>query len=67
MQGREKSLPASFLDTRDVALQGQLSEADPADAEFAVNGTRTPAQLATVPVSNRELAGRLRLDHLSFG
>jgi hypothetical protein len=50
-----------------VTLQGQFSEADPADAEFAVDGTRTPAQFATVPVSDRELAGRLRLDHLSFG
>jgi hypothetical protein len=50
-----------------MALQGQFSEANPADAEFAVDGTRTPAELATVPVSNRELAGRLRLDHLSFG
>src|SRR5262249_42466910 len=61
-----RSLPTGFLDAWNEAAAGQVPEADPANAELAINGTGTAAELATVPVPDRELAGRLRRDHLRF-
>src|SRR5262245_23981677 len=43
------SSPARFLHTRDHAVAGQPAEADPADAELAVDGARPAAQLAAQP------------------
>src|SRR3954451_3315884 len=51
----------------DQALAGQAPEAAAADAGLAVDGAGTPAELAAVAVPDRELAGRLGLDHLGFG
>src|SRR3954471_18098464 len=59
--------PTRLLDARDQTPQGQAPEADPADAELAVDGARATAKFAAVPMPDRELAGRLRLDHLGFG
>src|SRR5512135_3507440 len=63
----DRSLPTGLLDARDQAAAGQVPEADPADAEFAIDGAGASAELAAAPVPDRELAGRLRLDHLGLG
>jgi hypothetical protein len=59
--------PARFLDTGNQPAEGQASEANPADAELAIEATGTSAQAAPVPVLNRKLSRRLRFDLLGFG
>src|SRR5262245_12762774 len=61
------ALPARLLHARDQALGRELAEADAADAELAIDGAGTAAELAPISVPDRELARRLRLDHLGFG
>src|SRR4051812_11723678 len=39
---RRPASPARLLHARDQALAGQVAEADPADAELAIHGTRAP-------------------------
>src|SRR4051812_38137451 len=41
--------PPRFLDPGDQPVTGQVAEADPADAELAVDGPRPAAQLAAEP------------------
>jgi hypothetical protein len=60
-------LPARLLDTRNQAAESQVPEADPADAELAVEATRTTAQATAVPMLDRKLARRFRLDFLGLG
>jgi hypothetical protein len=50
-------LPGSLADTRDLALEGEVPEADPADAELAIESPRTAAESAPVDLP----AGELRL------
>ena len=64
---RDQSSPTGLLDTRDQAAAGQIPEADPADAELAIDGAGTAAEFAAVPVPDRKLRRRLRLQHLSLG
>ena len=59
--------PARFFDTGHQTAEGQASEANPADAELAIEATGTSAQAAAVPVLDRELPRRLRLDLLGLG
>ena len=59
--------PARLLDTRNQAAESQVPEADPADAEFAVKATRSPAQAAAVSMLNRKLARGFRFDLLGLG
>src|SRR5262245_41099629 len=49
------SSPARLAHAGDLPLQGHLTEADPADAEFADEGARPTAALATVVAAHREL------------
>src|SRR3989304_5706759 len=48
-------LPAGLLDSRQVALQGKLAEADAAEREGAQVGTGATAAVAAVAVPNLEL------------
>jgi hypothetical protein len=59
--------PARFFDTGNQTAEGQASEANPADAELAIEATGTSAEAAPIPVLNRELPRRLRFDLLGFG
>src|SRR4051794_40136473 len=43
---RPPRLPAALRDAGDVAVVGQLAQADPADAELAVHGARPAAATA---------------------
>src|SRR5579885_2997687 len=63
----QEGLPACLLHPRDQAPAGQVPEADPADAELAVEAAGTPAQPAAIAMADRELARRFRLDLLGLG
>src|SRR3954451_3226302 len=52
--------PAGLLDARDQPVAGHVAEADPADAELAVDGARPAAQLAPQP--DADLLARQHLD-----
>src|SRR6476469_5768677 len=56
-------LPARLGHSGDVPLVGSLPQTDPAEAEFAVVGTRAPASTATVVATRFEL-GLAALLHL---
>jgi hypothetical protein len=66
-RNNHRGLPTCFLNTRNQAAEGQVPEADPANAELTVIATRTSAQAAAVPMLNRKLTRRLRLDLLGLG
>jgi hypothetical protein len=59
--------PARFLDAWNQTSKGQISEANPTDAELAIKAARTSTEAAPVPVLNGELPGRFRLNLLGFG
>src|ERR1043166_1264745 len=53
--------PARLDDARDVAAQGELAEAEPADLELAEIGARTTTALAAALDADRELVLRWKL------
>src|SRR3990172_6506820 len=55
-------LPAGLLDSRQVALQGELAEADTAEREGAQESARAAAAVAAVAVPHLEL--RLLMERL---
>src|SRR5918998_3051845 len=57
-------LPARLGHARDVALVGHLAQADPAQAELAVDGTRAAALAAARVRAGLELRGSSRADDL---
>src|SRR5689334_20057033 len=61
------ALPTRLLDARDQAAAGQIPEADPADAELAVEAAGTPAEATPIAMLHREFSRRLRLDLLGLG
>src|SRR5215216_6422629 len=56
--------PARLRHAGDEALVGELAQADPAEAELAVDGARAPAAAAAAVGPRRELGGALRAHHL---
>ena len=58
------SLPSSLPES---GRGGQVAEADPADSELTIKAARASAEAAAIAMLNRELARRLRLDHLGLG
>src|SRR5690625_1790970 len=52
---RRSRLPAALRDTRELAGQGHLAQADAAQSEFAVHGPGTPTPLAAGVATNSEL------------
>jgi hypothetical protein len=61
---RRFPLPTGFPDAGDQSLVGQLAKANPADAELAIHGPRSPAHLAAALRPSRKL--RLALGHCDF-
>src|SRR5437870_5404280 len=53
------TLPAGLLQTRDVAFQSELAEADAAEAELADVGARASTKAAAVAEAAWELGGRV--------
>jgi hypothetical protein len=47
-------------------LVGQVAETDPAQAEFAINGPRSPANLAAPFAANGELGLAIRFGDFGF-
>ena len=62
----EKDLPRCLSDTGDLALIGQLAEADTADAVVTQIGMGTAADLAAVVVAGGELGFFLLLENHCF-
>ena len=61
-------LPARLCDARELALEGSLAEADPAEREAAHEGPGAAADEAAVVALNRVLRRSLRLgDHRLLG
>src|ERR1044071_9788715 len=60
-------LPARLAHTGDLALKGELPKHDAADAELAVDASRTPGQLTPTHNAGAELGLALRLGHLCLG
>ena len=58
---KKRFLPAGLLDAGDLALIGQLSEADTADAEISQIGVGPAAYLAAVVIPGGKLAALLLL------
>jgi hypothetical protein len=54
-------LPTRVTHSRNQTLIGQLAEANAADAELAINGSRPAAQPATTLAPRAELGRLLRL------
>src|SRR3954462_11635953 len=61
-----RGLPAALRHPRDVAVVGELAQADPADAELAVNTARAPALAAPGVLTGLVLAAA-RLAHALGG
>src|SRR6056297_3653651 len=61
MMDRSPFSPRALGQARDLAGMGELSQADPAEAELAVHGTRTAAAAAAGVGANLELGSSVRL------
>ncbi len=58
--------PTRLPHSRDLALQGQLTQHNPADTELAIYPTTPTRNLATVALTGRELGLPLHLSKYSF-
>jgi hypothetical protein len=59
-------LPTGVTDAGDQTLVGQFAETNPADAKFAVHGSRPAAQLAAALAARAEFWRLLRFGDFRF-